>query len=147
LEYSCLRGWIQKNCCQKKHKFFVNYVLKAEYKPAPNLWCGFLFSIIITVFHRINSVSTIFFQIAMKKLLPLVSFIILNATSFEKTYIFLTHSRTYTVVSHAPISMKNENRTGTIFYFTSSARTYEEQAQTALLAAFELYKANKDPTS
>ena len=78
----------------------------------------------------------------MKKLILAVSMFIFTATGCENIESYLPQAKTYTIVGDAPITMNNEKRTGKIFFITSPARAYDEFAQTALLAAWELHKAN-----
>jgi hypothetical protein len=83
-------------------------------------------------------------MIAMKNIiLFLTALISITVTGCANIESYLTQAKPYTVVGDAPIAMNDDARSGMTFFITSNANTYDEYAQTAILAAYELHKKNK----
>jgi len=73
----------------------------------------------------------------------LISFLFLTATGCENIETYLTQAKPYTVVGAVDTPMDKGSRTGKRWFITSPAGTYEEFAQTAIRAAYELHLKNK----
>lgn len=67
----------------------------------------------------------------------------LSSTSCEKIESQLPEAKPYTIVGSHDIALNIEKRTAKMWFITSEANTFEEFAQTSILAAYEIHKENK----
>ena len=81
----------------------------------------------------------------MKCLIASFLFLFLfSFSSIDNNKAQLTHAKSYIVVGDYPVNLTNNDRQARIWFITSDADSFEEFAQTAILAALELQEEHNN---
>ncbi len=74
----------------------------------------------------------------------ILSLLFLTLSACEKDKEKLTQAKPYRVVGEHEITLNNDSRKANMWFITSDAENFDEFAQTAILAAMDLHKQNKN---
>ena len=74
----------------------------------------------------------------------LLSILFVSLSGFESDKSHLTHAKTYEVVGGHVIDLTSHSRKAKMWFIISEAKTYDEFAQTTILAALEFHKKHRE---